>query len=467
MSTASRPSSSKRGAVSAVTPDEAAALEGDQPDKPVEVEQQKANAAATKLTARRGSGPARPDDPDGPAAADAPVTAVPTTTWSWFRAACILVSFFVGYQLLALLGGALDTVLKVVLYVLFGGIIGFIGGPAVDALQRRARMPRGLAIVMVLLSGLAGIGLLVYAVAGAAASEAEQLRAQVPGLIARGQTSLHVLDQQLASRNIKLPHGDILGGREAEISQRVGSFLVTGTLQTFSTLLDILIVLVVAFWLLKDGELLRAGLLNLMPSKIRSNLSFGLDAFGVVIGGYVRAQLFMAFLLGTAAGVGCAILGVPYPIVVAVTAGIFELIPLVGAFVGGGVAILLALTVSPRLALFTLFLFIGLHILEGYVLSPRIQEKFVRLHPLIALLALFAGVEAAGFLGALFAVPAASLGAVFIRAAVGDFRASRPELFAAQSADQYIERRRRRLLGEFRLWKQSPVEKLRRRFGAR
>ncbi|GAC1336841.1 MAG: hypothetical protein NVSMB29_00270 [Candidatus Dormibacteria bacterium] len=449
-------------------PAEAAALEADLPDATLAVEQETANAAATRVTSRREAAAAGPTPADSEAAKpDAPVTAVPTNTWSWFRAACILVSLFVGYQLLALLGGALQTVLKVVLYVLFGGIIGFIGGPAVDALERRARIPRGLAIAVVLFSGLAALGLLVYLVAGAAASEAAQLRAQVPGLVARGQSSFAAVDQQLAARNIKIPHGDLLGGRVGEISQRLGSLLVAGTLQTFSTLLDILIVLVVAFWLLKDGETLRAGLLNLMPSRVRSNLSFGLDAFGVVIGGYVRAQLFMAFLLGSLAGIGCALLGVPYPIVVAVTAGIFELIPLVGAFVGGGVAILLALTISPRLALLTLLLFVGLHILEGYVLAPRIQEKFVRLHPLIALLALFAGVEAAGFLGALFAVPAASLLAVFIRAAVGDFRASRPELFAAQNVDQYIERRRRRLLGEFRLFKSSPLESLRRRFGSR
>ena len=121
---------------------------------------------------------------------------------------------------------------------------------------------------------------------------------------------------------------------------------------------------------------------------------------------------------------------------------------------------------QKRLLMFaTLALFLVIHFIEGYVLAPRIQARFVQLHPLIALLALFAGVEVAGFLGALFAVPAASLVAVYVRAAVGDIRASRPELFAVLRADALRDRRRQRLLSEFRLFSHSPLGRLRVRSG--
>ena len=166
-------------------------------------------------------------------------------------------------------------------------------------------------------------------------------------------------------------------------------------------------------------------------------------------------------LIGVLAGVGCAIIGVPFPIVVALAAGIFELVPLVGPFLGGAVAILLAFTISPVLALGALILFLGIHVVEGYVLAPRIQARFVRLHPLIALLALFAGIEVAGFLGALFAVPLASLAAVFVRSIIGDVRAHHPDLYAARQPDMYLERRRSRLLGEFRLFHRPVGEVLR------
>ncbi len=134
--------------------------------------------------------------------------------------------------------------------------------------------------------------------------------------------------------------------------------------------LDILVTLIVAFWMLKDGEELRAGLVNLLPGRVRTEANFALDAFGVVVGGYIRGQLVMALIVGTLAGVGCFVVGVPFPIVVAIAAASFELIPLVGAFIGGATAILLALTKNPLTALWALLLFIAIHIVEGYLLAP-------------------------------------------------------------------------------------------------
>ncbi len=137
---------------------------------------------------------------------------------------------------------------------------------------------------------------------------------------------------------------------------------------------------------------------------------------------------------------------------VALAAGTFELIPLVGPFVGGGVALLLALTKSPTLAIFTVILFLGIHVVEGYLLVPRIQARFLQLHPVLTLLALFAGVDAAGFLGALVAVPATSYLTVLIRAWVGDWRAQRPDLFATGKGDSLGDIRNRRLLRSFRIF---------------
>jgi len=398
------------------------------------------------------------DDDAGLSDIDLHLTGMPRSVWTWFRLACITVTLFAGYQLLLVLGGVAGALLRVCLYVVFGAIIGFLAGPTVDALERVARIPRTLAIIAVLFGGIAAVAVLGYFIAGAAFSEASGLASRVPDYVHRGQSFLDQANGFLTSHGVHPPSNDVLAGKAGEISSQISGLLVSSVTYTLNIILDTVIIFVVAFWLLKDGETLRAGLTNLIPSSMRSNLDFALDAIGVVIGGYVRAQLFMALMLGSAAGLGCAALGVPFPIVVAATAGVFELIPLVGPFVGGAVAILLAATVSVNLAILTVLLFLVLHLIEGYVLGPRVQEKFIHLHPLIALLALFGGVEAAGFLGALFAVPACSLAAVFIRAAVGDWRANRPDLFTARDEDVFVEGRRRRLLREFRLFKRSPMD---------
>jgi predicted PurR-regulated permease PerM len=375
------------------------------------------------------------------------------STWWWIRAAAILITIFVAVQLLGMVQSVLGALLTVVLYVLFGAVIAFIAGPVVQMLEDRLHTPRTAAILLTLLVGVAVISGIGYLIATPIVDEASQLSKQGPALIKQINDVVATVRAQLASHGIQLSGNGVGTTISSDVSSRVAGILLNVVASTVTILLDILVTLVVAFWMLKDGEQLRGGIVNLLPGRVRSEANFAFDAFGVVVGGYVRGQLFMAAIIGVMAGLGCWAIGVPFPIVVAIAAGAFELIPLVGAFVGGAVAILLALTKSPVTALWAGLLFIAIHIVEGYFLAPRIQARFVRLHPLVTILALFAGIELGGFLGAFVAVPLASLTAVFLRAAMGDAKSRHPEVFTEQRSDMRVERRRRRLLSEFRLFR--------------
>jgi predicted PurR-regulated permease PerM len=398
------------------------------------------------------------------AAGDGGALKLRRSAWWWIRAAAIGLTVFLAYQVLVVLGTVFQNFFRVVLDLAFGGIVALVVGPFVDLLHHRGRLPRTLAILLVLLGGVALIIGAVYWAAGPAVSEARSLADQVPGLIQRANHELQALRDQLRGKGVDTSSLDLSASGNS-VANRLSSLLLTTIGGTVNFVIDLVVTFVVAFWLLKDGDQLREGVLSLLPGRARVQAEFGFDAVGVVIGGYVRAQLFLALVIGTMAGVGCAIIGVPYPLVVAAAAGIFELIPIIGPFVGGAVALLLALTVSVNLALATVVLFIVIHVIEGYVLGPRIQAKFVQLHPLVALLAVFAGIDVGGFVGALFAVPLCSLAAVFIRAAVGDVRARSPELYATSRQDLYREERREEILGEFRLFKRSPVEMVKERLG--
>jgi predicted PurR-regulated permease PerM len=378
------------------------------------------------------------------------------SAWWWIRAAAILLTLYLAVQLLGAVQSFLGSILTVLLYILFGAVIAFIAGPVVRILEERARLPRTAAIVVTLLVGLlvvAGIG---YLIATPIVNEAAQLSRQGPALIRQINDVLRSVRSQLASHGIQLSGNGVSTTISSDVSGKVAGILLSVVYSTVTIVLDLLVTLIVAFWMLKDGEELRAGIVRLLPGRVRAEADFAFDAFGVVVGGYIRGQLVVALIVGTLAGIGCYLVGVPFPLVVAIAAASFELIPLVGAFIGGATAILLALTKSPITALWAFLLFVGIHIVEGYFLAPRVQARFVRLHPLVTLLALFAGIEVGGFLGAFVAVPLASLIAVFVRAAMGDARSSRPDLFLAQP-DQTAARRRRRLLGEFRMFGRSPT----------
>jgi len=382
--------------------------------------------------------------PDNPAAPKAPAAPTPPAslpagypssgTWAWVRAAAITVTIFVAYQLLLVVGGWLTTILTVILALVLAVAITFIADPIVRQLQRRAHFPATLAVLTTLIVGLVLIAGVLYIVGGPLIGEARGLAAQIPHLLHRANIEITQIRAQLRQHGIQVGGGGVVPNNLTSYIPGATGILLHGLSGTVTVLVDVFVGLVISFWLLKDGRVLRQQLQELLPGRLRSEVGFGLDAFSVVVGGYVRAQLLMALLIAILAGAGTAILGVPFPLVIAVATFIFELIPLVGPFAGGAVALLLALTKSPELAVLTLILFLAIHIIEGYLLAPRIQAKFVRLHPLVALLALFGGIEAAGFLGALFAVPVASLAAVFLRAGVLDWRHNRPDLFGAKAA---------------------------------
>jgi predicted PurR-regulated permease PerM len=390
------------------------------------------------------------------------------SAWRWIRAAAIAVTLFLGWQLLLILQSWVSGLLTIVLFVVFGAVVAFAAAPVMRALERWLHFPHLLAVLSSLLAMLAVVAGLVYLLAGPLAAEMTQLAKQAPSLVNNAQQRINQIQQTLNAHGISLGNGNagnglggLIGGNGGQIASQLGSIVVTGVAGVITLLLDTVIVLVTAFWLLNDGPGLRRGFVTMLPGRVRDHAEFALDATQVVIGGYVRAQLALALVIGALAWIGCTILGVPYPILVGVAAGVFELVPLLGPFLGGAVGVSLALTKDPVLALWTVVLFVVIHVIEGYILAPRIQARFIQLHPLVAFLALIAGIEVNGFLGALFAIPATSLAAVFLRTTIGDWRANRPDLFRPDPRDAYLERRRRIILGEFRVFHRPPSQLLR------
>jgi predicted PurR-regulated permease PerM len=177
----------------------------------------------------------------------------------------------------------------------------------------------------------------------------------------------------------------------------------------------LVLVPVLAFLLLKDAAHFKRIILTTFPHRIRLRGHRLFEDLNATLAAYIRAQLLACLLVGSLCGIGFAALGVPYPILLGVLAGIMEFIPLVGPLVVAAAAVVIAALHAPVLALWTALFLMVLRILEDYVIYPRLIGRNIHLHPLVVIIAVLAGAELDGVTGMFMAVPTVAVVSVAAR----------------------------------------------------
>ena len=145
------------------------------------------------------------------------------------------------------------------------------------------------------------------------------------------------------------------------------------------------------------------------------------------VSAWLGGQILLGFIIGVTTAIGLGLMGVPYFFVLALIAGIGEMIPMVGPLISAIPAIAVAFTVSPGLALGVAVFFLVQQQLENAVLVPKLMGETVGLNAVTVIGALVIGSELLGFVGALLAVPTAAIIQVLVRRVVSQLRKSRRE----------------------------------------
>lgn len=203
-------------------------------------------------------------------------------------------------------------------------------------------------------------------------------------------------------------------GRIVSNAGRVSSFVVSQIFNIVSNVIggvvDAAIVLFVTIYWLLDAERMQMAVLRLVPPRRRDLVIAVEHTLTRVVGGYVRGQLLLSAVVGSAFGLGSWAIGLHYPVLLGVLAGAMELIPLLGPILGAIVPFIMALTGHPLVQVPEVaVLFAAVHLLESQILGPRIIRSQVGLHPVLSVLALMIGADWQGIWGALFAVPSAGI----------------------------------------------------------
>ncbi|MCY4370920.1 MAG: AI-2E family transporter [bacterium] len=300
--------------------------------------------------------------------------------------------------------------------LIFAVIIVYLFKPLVDRLERY-RVPRvaGGCLAYLLFGGLLVlIGVLIVPVIN---EQTVELVHQFPAVI--DNTSSTVTD--LAAR-LPLPETfqglDPLGELSSWFADPSNREVILGWVSQAGEIargvLEVAVVVflapVLAFYILVDAHNLRQAGERLIPSADRAEAIHLMRQIGKAVGGFIRGQLMVALVVGLLSSLTLLILDLPFWMLVGLLAGLLNIVPFIGPWVGGALGVSTALIVGdPIRAIWVAVAFLAIQQIDNHVVSPLILRVAVHLSPVTIILALLAGGSIGGLLGVLIAVPATAV----------------------------------------------------------
>jgi predicted PurR-regulated permease PerM len=272
--------------------------------------------------------------------------------------------------------------------------------PIVSRLEKR-KIPRILGTLSVYLMVMFFIALVIYAVLPLAISELNTL------LKSFGEISGSVFEFIDATTAIEAINKSL--NRVADILLSGGASLLDISSKFLGGLTLTASVLVLSFYLTVGKDGVEKFLITVTPTAYESRV---LDLYFRIrrkIGRWLAGQVLLSLAIGVAVFLGLWILGVKYSLILGLIAGILEIVPYVGPIFSGGLAVMIGLTDSLTLGIYTLILFIVIQQIENHILVPAVTNWTTQLNPVIILVSLLIGAQIFGFVGLILAVPAAVL----------------------------------------------------------
>jgi len=185
----------------------------------------------------------------------------------------------------------------------------------------------------------------------------------------------------------------------------IGENLVKVTVEVFSNIVTLLMVLIFTFYLLLERKYIEQHLGNLLDIKTSRKIIEMLEAVEISLGSWLRGQLLLMGIISFLTYFGLLFLRIDFALPLAIIAGLFEIIPVVGPIISAVPAVLVAFTVSPFLGLAVAALYFIIQQLENHLLVPIVMNRTVGLPPLIVIVSLMIGSRLAGIAGAILSIP--------------------------------------------------------------
>lgn len=292
-----------------------------------------------------------------------------------------------------------------------GIVLAYLFDPPVSYLETRG-WSRGWAIIFVYAVTLLGLGLVIAFVFPG-------LQRQVNVLIHDAPRYLQEVEELINKFYYNYQEAGLPVQLEQAINSaldQVEALLVDFTYRTAQGIvgflpqtLNLILAPVVGFYLLRDKEILAARAGELLPARWREELISLWGQVNAVVAGFIQGRLLVAALVGLMTGIGLAVIGMDFALLLGVFAGLADVIPYFGPLIGAIPAVVLAFFYSPYMVLYVVLVVLVVQQIESNLISPKILGESVGLHPLLVIVALLAGARLWGAVGLLVAVPLAGI----------------------------------------------------------
>lgn len=318
----------------------------------------------------------------------------------------------VGIALLLAVFGLLLWVLRALLapLVLAGAIV-FLLNPIVTRLHRRG-LPRVLGTTLSYLGLAATVGIVILLISPLVRDQADQLSDEFPQV--REDIEDQINEWSATSKEddwlIEIPsvgeiEEEVGGGNNGDLGAQVTSLRRIAT-RVFEVALIFILGPIIAFYLLVDLPHVRRLTEAMIPPRAKPEVLLVAHRLSQTIGGYFRGQLAVAFIVGVMVSIGLAVIGLPFWLLIGMIAGVFNMIPLIGPWIGAVPGIVIALTTRDvGTAVWVAVVMAVAQQIDNHFISPLVMRRAVRLHPAVVMMALLAGGTLGGFFGLLIAVP--------------------------------------------------------------
>lgn len=333
---------------------------------------------------------------------------------------------FAALAILLICGWLIIALAPVLTPFLIAATIAYLVNPLVEKMssEGRYKIPRIIAVSMVFLVLALLIALFLLFIVPLLHRQVNQLVTTLPQLLEWAQSTLlpkieAMLGFELQKIDLDTVKSTLMEhwSKATNAVSLLGQWLFQSGMAIIHWSINLMLIVVVAFYLLRDWNQLVHSLKQCLPKSQRANIVGLMQKSDEVMGTFLRGQLSVMASLGIIYSIGLSLIGIQFSLLLGMGAGLLSIVPYLGSITGFVATMIVASTQAPDMWLFVwvVVVFAVGQTLEGVVLTPMLMGDKLGLHPVVVIFAVLAGGQLFGMVGVLLAIPLAALLVVVLR----------------------------------------------------